>query len=278
MQRYQTLGVTRLCTWLNVSTSGFYAWRKRVKCQRELDDEALSEMITRIYWDSQARYGSPRIHQALQREGVAIGKKRVARLMQALGLVARVTQVTRKAPGVKRFKSQGENLLENSPEAQSINQVWVADVTYIKLERWYYLATIMDQYSRRIIGWALDRHRTTELTERALSYALRKRGYPTGVIFHTDRGIEYTNHSFQKRLKNHDFKHSVNRPGHCTDNAHMESFYHSLKGELIRGSVYKNVKHLRRSIGQYINKFYNAVRLHSALGYCSPMEYELNQG
>ena len=278
MQRYQALGIKKLCRWLGVSTSGYYAWRKREKSLRAQEDDELLKHITHIYWDSQGRYGSPRVHKALQRQGIYVGKKRVARLMQEQGLVARVTQVTRKAPGVKRFKSQGENLLENGPEVDGLNQVWVADVTYIKLKHWYYLATIMDKYSRRIIGWALDKHRTTELTERALRYAQKKRGYPKGVIFHTDRGVEFTNHSFQKQLKRYNFKHSVNRPGRCTDNAHMESFYHSLKGELIRGTVYRKAKDLRKSIGGYINKFYNAVRLHSALDYCSPMEYELNIG
>jgi putative transposase len=139
---------------------------------------------------------------------------------------------------------------------------------------WQYLATVMDQYFRRILGWSLSSTSTTKLTTDALKYALKKRGYPRGLIFHTDRGIEFTGHVFQALLNKYDFKHSLNRPGHCTDNAFMESFYHSLKGELIRGVVYKYVADLRSSLSAYINQFYNAVRLHSGLNYLSPIEYE----
>ena len=157
----------------------------------------------------------------------------------------------------------------------AINQVWVADVTYLKLNgQWQYLATVMDLYSRRIIGWSLSATRTTELTCAALTYALRKRGYPTEVIFHTDRGIEYMGSGFQRLLNQQQFKHSVNRPKHCTDNAHMESFYHSLKAELIRGTVFRTLKAMRQALARYINQFYNAVRLHSGLDYLSPIQYE----
>jgi putative transposase len=232
-------------------------------------------LIDRIYWKSEGRYGSPRVHKALEMQGVAVSRKRVARLMQAAGLVGRVTQVTRKQPGLKRFKAAGENLLLDMTAPDGINQVWVADVTYIKVkQKWRYLATVMDVYSRRVIGWSLGDRRTTALTENALTYALKKRAYPKGVVFHTDRGIEYTNHHFQALLKRHGLSHSVNRPGHCTDNAYMESFYHSLKGELIRGVVFSGIKSLRKSLRQYINKFYNTVRLHSGIDYLSPVEFE----
>lgn len=215
------------------------------------------------------------MYRALKGLGISISKKRVERLMREAGLVGRVTQVTRRQPGLKRFKAAGENLLLDMAAPNEINQVWVSDVTYIKIKnKWHYLATVMDLYSRRIIGWSLSARRTTELTENALNYALKKRGYPTGVVFHTDRGIEFTNHSFQSLLKKYEFKHSVNRPGHCTDNACMESFYHSLKGELIRGSEYNSFKRLHKSLSKYINKFYNTVRLHSGLDYVSPVEFE----
>ena len=264
-----------LCRWLSVSPSGFYAWRNRKASARYHEDQALLEIISRIYWDSEGRYGSPRVHAALKAKGIAVARKRVERLMREAGLVGRVTQVTRRAPGLRRFKAAGENLLLEMAAPEDTNQVWVADVTYIKVKnKWCYLATIMDACSRRIIGWSLSKARTTELTEAALTYALRKRGRPTGVVLHTDRGIEFTNHSFQALLKKNEIRHSVNRPGHCTDNAFMESFYHSLKGELIRGTFYKGLKSLRKDLGKYINKFYNAVRLHSGLNYQSPMEFE----
>lgn len=195
--------------------------------------------------------------------------------MKEAGLRGRVVQVTRRQPGRKRFISKGANILLDMEAPTRIDTVWVADVTYLKVNgSWKYLATVMDRYSRRIIGWSLSKTRTTLLTRTALSYALRKRGNPKGVIFHTDRGIEYTGFEFQALLKKCDFKHSVNRPGHCTDNAFMESFFHSLKAELIRGNVYKNIDTMRKELSVYINQFYNKVRLHSGLGYVSPMEYE----
>lgn len=267
--------MTNLCRWLSVSTSGFYAWQKREVSQRYLDDQALLTLITRIFERNDGIYGSPRIFKALKKKGLSVSRKRVERLMREAGLQGRVVRVTRRQPGLKRFKARGENLLRQMESPDDINQVWVADVTYLKLDgKWQYLATVMDQYSRRILGWSLSSTRTTELTRAALTYALKKRGYPKGVVFHTDRGIEYTGAAFQALLKQWDFKHSLNRPGYCTDNAFMESFYHSLKAELIRGSLFKTVKALRCALAKYINQFYNTVRLHSGIGYMSPIEYE----
>jgi putative transposase len=264
-----------MCEWLGVSTSGFYAWEKREASKRYHEDQRLLKTITRIYWQSSGRYGSPRVYKALRQQGIRVSRKRVERLMREAGLRARVVRVTRRQPGLKRFKAKGENLWQTMDKPTRINQVWVADVTYLKLNgQWQYLATVMDIYSRRILGWSLSTSRTTELTCAALTYALRKRGYPRGVVFHTDRGIEYTGANFQKLLDEFGFKHSVNRPGCCTDNAHMESFFHSLKAELIRGTVFRGVKALRKALATYINQFYNSVRLHSSLDYVSPLKYE----
>jgi len=265
-----------LCDWLDVSPSGFYSWQKREASPRWVEDQRLLEEITRIYWASSGRYGSPRVYKALIKQGVSIGRKRVERLMREAGLKGRVVRVTRRQPGLKRFSAKGDNLLRKFGHPTSVNQVWVADVTYLKVGgRWQYLSTVMDLYSRRIIGWSPSSTRTTELTRASMSYALKRRVYPGGVILHTDRGVEYTGSEFQKLLRASSFKHSLNRPGHCTDNAFMESFYHSLKAELIRGTVYSNIKELRRSLSTYINNFYNTVRLHSGLDYDSPIEYEL---
>ena len=195
--------------------------------------------------------------------------------MREASLVGRVVRVTFRQIGRRCFNNKGSNLLLEMEKPTAINQVWVSDVTYLKLKgKWQYLATVMDRYSRRIVGWSLSDTRTTELTCNALKHGLKKRGYPRGVVFHTDRGIEFTGFAFQSLLAQYGFKHSVNRPGYCTDNAFMESFYHSLKGELIRSSVFTSVDHLRKALQTYINKFYNAVRLHSGIGYLSPVEYE----
>ena len=264
-----------MCRWLEVSPSGYYAWKKRQISQRHLDDQKLLELITKIYWQSQGIYGSPRVFKSLKSKGMRVGRKRVERLMKEAGLRGRQVRVTRRMPGFKRFKAAGNNLLLKLAAPTAIDKVWVADVTYLKVNgKWNYLATVMDQYSRRILGWSLSRSRNTELTSNALNYALKKRKYPKGLIFHTDRGIEYTGLDFQAMLNKYTIKHSVNRPGYCTDNAFMESFFHSLKVELIRGNVFKCANKIRQALSDYINNFYNSVRLHSGLDYKSPIEYE----
>lgn len=214
------------------------------------------------------------MHQALRRQGIRIGKKRVERLMQASGLQGRVVKVTR-TPGLKYFKADGENLRLQVPEVTGLNQQWVADVTYLKVRgRWFYLAAVMDVYSRRILGWSLDTTRTTALTLSALRYALKGRCPERGMIFHTDRGIEFAAFRFRDTLRNHGIRASINRPGQCTDNAHMESFFHSMKVELIRGRKFNSEHELRSSLNSYINQFYNHKRLHSGIGYYPPAEYE----
>lgn len=248
---------------------------QRDVCQRLLDDQALLEKIADIFDQSKGRYGSPRVFNALLAQGIAVSKKRVERLMRAANLRGRVVRVTRRQPGLKRFAANGKNHLLETGNATQLNQVWVADVTYLNVKgRWQYLATVMDQRSRRILGWSLSSTRTMQLSVDALMYALKKRKFPRDVIVHTDRGVEYTGYLFQDTLKKYGLRHSVNRPGYCTDNAFMESFYHSMKAELIRGTVFTCVEKLRQAIKAYINTFYNQVRLHSGLGYLSPIEYE----
>lgn len=265
----------KLCAWLTVSASGYYAWRTRQESARAGDDRELLEEITRIYWLSQGRYGSPRVFQALKSKGYLIGRKRVERLMREAGLVARCFKVVRRTPNLKNFQHAGCNVLLDMAKPTGCNQVWVGDVTYLKLNgRWQYLSTVMDLYSRRIIGWSLSEHRRTELTITSLTHALKRRGYPNNLIFHSDRGIEYLGYEFREVLREYAIKQSFNRPGHCGDNAFMESFFHTLKGELIRQSIYKNVKMLRRALSGYINGFYNGVRMHSSIGYVSPIQYE----
>ena len=264
-----------MCRWVGVSRSGYYAWRSRVPSERELSDRALLRRITQIYDRSEGRYGSPRVYETLRQQGYSVARKRVARLMHEAGLKGRVTQVTRRMPGLKRFLTKGQNKILNHGETTACDQIWVADVTYLKVKgRWCYLATVMDRHSRRILGWLFDYTRTTDLSVAALRQALRKNRNPSGVILHTDRGVEFTGSKFQSELAKAGIEHSVTRPGHCTDNAFMESFYHTLKGELIRQTAFNKYQDLHCALGRYINQFYNSVRLHSGLGYSSPMEYE----
>ncbi|WP_444889693.1 IS3 family transposase [Microbulbifer sp. DLAB2-AA] len=276
IQRFGSeLGIKRTCQWLGVSRSGYYDWLKRQRSHRKHQDDDLKVQIQKISDDSAGRYGSPRIWKALLTKGYEVSRKRVARLMQELGVVARVTRVTRRAPGIKRFLASGENLRPDGAVPKSKNQVWVADITYLKVKgQWQYLSVVMDLYSRRVIGWSLDTKRTTELTRRTLMNAVRKRGSKPGLILHTDRGVEYRGSEYQKELRKYGIQHSLSRAGKCTDNAHMESFFHSLKAELIRETRFQTMSHLKYALARYINDFYNRRRLHSALGYRSPMEYE----
>ncbi|QKQ25159.1 IS3 family transposase [Candidatus Reidiella endopervernicosa] len=202
IQRNRKLGVKYMCEWLGVSRSGYYDWCKRPAAERTKEDAYLTRKIVKIHRQNRGVYGSPRIHQTLRNQGVRIGKKRVERLMRDNGVVGRVVKVTRRQPGLKRFKAEGENLKRLAPNPDKINQVWVGDVTYLKVKgAWRYLATVMDVFSRRIIGWSLGRDRTTNLTLKALRHALRDREPEKGMIFHTDRGIEYTAHRFRNELK-----------------------------------------------------------------------------
>ena len=235
----------------------------------------MVDRIQKIYDQSRGIYGSPRVHQTLQQQGYRISKGRVERLMQRHQLQGRAVKVTRRMPGLKRVKADGKNLRLDHPKATSINQIWVADITYLKVkQKWLYLSVVMDIYSRRILGWSLSKTRTTDLTMTTLRHAMKSRDRNQSIIFHTDRGIEYTAYRYQDYLKQHQMKSSLNRPGCCTDNAHMESFFHSLKTELIRGREFQSESELRFALNSYINQFYNHKRLHSGIGYQPPALYE----
>ena len=168
-----------------------------------------------------------------------------------------------------------QRLRKDLPKPTAANQHWAADLTYIRVgQRWLYLAAVIDLYSRRIVGWSLGKQKTVSLTRASLKMALRNRRPEAGLIFHTDRGVEYQAHEIQALLKQHGIQTSANRPGMCTDNAEMESFFHTLKGELIKKSTFYGEMHLRDKLAGYIQHFYNRVRLHSSLNYLSPVEYE----
>jgi transposase InsO family protein len=240
------------------------------------EDERLLDVIKRVHLESRGVYGSPRIHKELKKQGWQVNIKRVERLMRVYGIQGRVIKVTRRQPGLHRFCKRGKNLRIAQPEPTAIDKVWTADITYLKLgNQWAYLSVVMDLYSRRIIGWSLGKRRTVDLTLTALNYALRRRKIKPGLIFHTDRGIEYTAYRFREVLKEKGILASVNRPGYCQDNAHMESFFHTLKAELVRGRHFQCVNHLRKQLNSYINQFYNHKRLHSGIGYNCPAKYEL---
>ena len=265
-----------LCRRYKVSRSGFYAWLGRDGSKRLRNDAALGARIERIHRDSGERYGSPRVHEVLRREGLRCSNKRVARLMRERGLRARVSRLYRKGSGmVRRFFAKTGNLRLDEPLPTRTDQIWVGDLTYLRLgKRWRYLATVMDLFSRRIIGWTLARNRTINVTLRALKRAIALRDPKPGLLFHSDRGIEYSAYGYQDFLHSQGIVPSMNRPRNCQDNAHMESFFHSLKAELTHQRSFQSDAELNASVAGYINRFYNEKRIHSSLGYHSPVEFE----
>ena len=265
-----------LCRRYKVSRSGFYAWAGREGSKRRRTDQELGARIESIHCDSCERYGSPRVHQVLRREGIRCSNKRVARLMRERGLRARVSRLYRKGSGmVRRFFAKTDNLRLKEPLPTRTDQIWVGDLTYLRLgKRWRYLATVMDLFSRRIVGWTLSRNRTVEVTLRALKRALAPRSPKPGLMFHSDRGIEYSAYGYQDVLRSKGIVPSMNRPRNCQDNAHTESFFHSLKAELTHQRSFTSDAELNASVAGYINRFYNEKRIHSSPGYHSPVEFE----
>ena len=215
------------------------------------------------------------MHKSLVREGISIGKGRVERLMREAAIVGKAARIYRRMPGLERFYYRYKNLRVDLPAPTAPDQQWAADLTYIRVGRdWRYLAVVLDLFSRRIIGWSLGARKTAELTLRALRHALRVRSPEPGLIFHTDRGVEYGAYAIQHELERRGMRPSMNRPGQCTDNAHVESFFHTLKCESLHGRVFRSEQELRLVLAGYINQFYNQTRLHSGIGYASPVEYE----
>jgi putative transposase len=267
--------VAFLCRRFKVSRSGFYAWDARERSRHSRDDERIGAAITRFHRESRGTYGSPRIHKELWREGIRCSNKRVARLMREQGLRGRVSALYRRSVGVHQFFEKTGNMRLNEPVPTRTDQIWVGDLTYLRLgKHWRYLATVMDLFSRRIIGWTIARNRTTSVTLRALRRAITLRNPKPGVIFHSDRGIEYSAYAYQAFLRSRGITPSMNRPRNCQDNGHMESFFHSLKAELTHQRCFTSDAQLNASLAGYIERFYNRKRIHSSLGYHSPVEYE----
>ncbi|TNE76229.1 MAG: IS3 family transposase [Gammaproteobacteria bacterium] len=268
-------GVKALCRHLNISRSGYYAWVNRKPSQRAAENADLLFKIRRTYNASNGRYGSPRVYQALRREGVEVGENRVARLMREWGMKARVTRVYRQMTKRRDAAKTLPNYRLEAARPEAINQHWSSDVTYIKLGRKYvFLAVVLDLFSRRIVSWRLGENLNADFSRATLREAFKTRQPAPGLLFHTDRGIEYRAHKTQALLKKHQVRHSMNRPGQCTDNAEVESFFKTLKGELLEATSFVTLRQLRRHISNYIEVFYNRQRLHSGLGYRTPLEFE----
>ena len=267
--------VARQCKNLGVSRSGYYAWLGRGVSARKKEDERLTTKIEQIFRQSRQSYGSPRVAAALRRQGYACSENKVARLMHQAGLVARKRKKRRQEYTAEPAGQVVENVLDQKFEAERINQKWVSDITYIRTrEGWLYLAGILDLYSRSIVGWSMSEQNDAQLVCSALEMALLHRR-PTGVVLcHSDQGCQYTSKHFQDFLKARQIIASMSRKGNCYDNAVMESFWATLKKETDISRVYHSKEEARSVIFSYVEEFYNRVRLHSALGYRSPAEYE----
>jgi transposase InsO family protein len=268
--------VAKACELLEVSRSAFYEWHQHRPSARQLADEALAERIQVIFDDSRGTYGWPRVHKELRRQGVHASRKRVARIMRQKGLVGRCrrrsTRTTFSDPETK-----AADLIKRAfgPGTVEIDRVYVSDITYIwTWEGWLYLATVIDLSSRRVVGWSMADHMRTELVADALRMAVAARHPAPGLIFHSDRGTQYTSTEFTDLLAEHKMVQSLSRPRQCWDNAVAESFFSSLKEELIHRQSWATRAQARRAIVDYIEIFFNRRRLHSSLGYLSPAEYE----
>ena len=268
-----------MCEFLLVSTSGYYAWLDRKPSRYAESEKILLVEIKKVFSKSKETYGSPRVHATLRKQGVFVSRKRVARLMQEHGLKARSYRVYLKMAKLHRFYQSIKNIKKDIPKPTAVNQQWAGDLTYIEQgNRWMYLAVVIDLYSRKIVGWSLGKQKSTKLTMGSLRMAIRNRKPSESLLFHTDRGSEYRAHEVQALLAKNGIVPSMNRPGYCTDNAEVESFFHTLKGDIIRKNHFKNEKQLRDKLAGYIQHFYNRYRLHSSLGYRSPHEYEVMTG
>ena len=264
-----------MCKVLEVNRSSYYKRKKSNKGKRHKENKDLLAKIKEIYKASRERYGSPRITAELIRQGIKCNKKRVARIMRKNGIEARIFRKYRNTTNSEHQKERSANILSREFRREEPNKVWTGDITYIRTEEgWLYLAAVIDIYSRKIIGWQLDKRMDSDLVEKALKNALVDRKVGSGIIFHSDQGIQYASESFRKLLKENGFIQSMSRRGNCYDNAVTESFFHTLKTELINRIKYKTREEARRSIFEYIEIFYNRKRLHSAIGYKTPVEFE----
>jgi transposase InsO family protein len=268
-----------LCRVLQVSRSGYYAWRRRGLSQRAQANARLLVAIKQAHKDSRETYGSPRVHQVLLRQGQRCGRHRVARLMRLAELRGvprrKFVRTTQRAAEEARVPDR----LQRDFSASAPNQKWVSDITYIATqEGWLYLATVLDLYSRRIVGWAMAAHMRAELVRDALQMAYVQRGAPKELIYHSDRGGQYSSALVQDWLTEHGLLASMGSTGDCYDNAVAESFFSTLKRECVAGECFPTRRAARSAIFDFMETFYNRQRLHSTLGYQSPLDFENQSG
>ena len=262
-----------LCERHGVTRAGFYAWVARRPSRHARVDERLAVRIRKVFEASDGTYGSPRIHAVLLQAGFRLARKRVARLMREASLKARSARLYRRMPGTRHFFTAIPNRVLHL-QTTAADQIWVGDVTYLRsADHWRYLAVVMDRHSRRILGWALGARRDLSLTLAALNRALLRRRPTTELVFHSDRGVEYSAYAYRARLAALDITQSMKRPRELGDNAFIESFFHTMKADVIHGRRFADDHALLAVVATYIRR-YNRCRLHSSLGYRPPIDYE----
>jgi len=262
-----------MCEALQISRSGYYAWRSRQPSRRQQEDEALLGRIRAVHAQSRRLYGSPRITAVLREQGLRCGKHRIARIMKASSLRGEVKK--------RRFRRTTESRHQYALAADLLmargqtEGVWVSDITFVPTsEGWLYVAIVMDLHSRKIIGLGMSQTLSQELASAALRDAVGRQHPVAGLIHHSDRGRQYASYAYQALLKAHQIRPSMGRSGNCYDNAYAESFFGTLKTELVHGERYRTRQDARLSIFEYVEVFYNRQRRHSALGYRSPEQYD----
>ncbi|MEO0592023.1 MAG: IS3 family transposase [Myxococcota bacterium] len=264
-----------MCRRLGVSTSGFYAWCKRSPSKRAVRNEQLKVQIRALFKRSRRCYGAPRIRDELVARGARVGIRRIARLMREMGLYGRPPKRRKKTTDSEHRLGYAPNLVKQRFTAEQPNTLWMGDISFIRTwEGWAYLAVVIDAFSRRVVGYAIADHMRTELVLEALEMAARRRSPSAGLVFHSDRGSQYASHDFRDALRRLGAEQSMSATGNCFDNAAVESFFSTLKEELIYRHAWPTRARLKEELEDYIDGFYNSERRHSAAGRMSPVEYE----
>ena len=268
--------VTVMCEVLGVSRSGYYAWQGRPASARDQEDDELVVAIKAAHKGGRGKYGSPRVHRALRRNGTRVGRKRVARLMRREGIVAKRSKNFRITTDSNHTDPIAPNILKREFNVAQPNAAWVTDVTYVWTHQgWLYLAAILGLCSRRVVGWATSANNDRQLALGALERAATRRRPPPELLHHSDRGSVYASLDYRKALSNYAMTPSMSRKGDCWDNAVAESFFATIKGEMIDDQTFETREEATAAIADYIDAFYNVQRLHSSIGYVSPVEFEM---
>jgi transposase InsO family protein len=266
-----------MCKVLKVSRSGYYRWYCEGPSNRELENQKLTISIKEVFEESKRTYGSPRVTAELKRRGVNVSKPRVAKLMRLNNLKSKVRKKYRVTTNSNHIHSISDNHLDRNFKPNALNEAWVSDITYIRTdEDWLYLTTVIDLYDRQVVGWSLSKTLfTKETITPAWKMATSKRKIDNNLIFHSDRGIQYASKEFRDQLNSNSLiTQSMSRKGNCWDNAVAESFFKTLKSELIYHQEYKTIEQAKLAVFEYIEIWYNRKRLHSSLGYKTPVEVE----